>query len=208
MSRPSLERPLPLLAQASRLPITGGGGGDGGSGNGGGGGSSGGGLGGKVEGAGCAGQQDAHVGGHWLTVERFTSLSGAGVGVGTRRRRRRREGGGVDGGGCSGGSGGGAPTLLLALRVALLARFRRFFREVDVLAAEMGTARVFTPDEFEAAEPRRDAALALVVAVVLAAAALTAAVGVGVAILSRAARASASRRSKAATDRAACPVSV
>ena len=158
-----------------------------------------------MEGAGCAGQQDAHVGGHWLTVERFTSLSGAGVGVGTRRRRRRREGGGVDGGGCSGGSGGGAPTLL---RDVLLTRFRRFFREVDVLAAEMGTARVFTPDEFEAAEPRRDAAEALVVAVVLAAAALMAAVGVGVAILSRAARASASRRSKAATDRAACPVSV
>ena len=98
--------------------------------------------------------------------------------------------------------------MLLALRVALLARFRRFFREVDALAAERGTARVSTPDESEAAEPRRDAAETLVVAVVLAAAALMAAVGVGVAILSRAARASASRRSKAATDRAVCAVSV
>ena len=147
-----------------------------------------------MEGAGCAGQQDAHVGVPLLTVERFALLLGAGVGVGARRRRRRREGGGINGGGVSvGGSGGGAPTLLLALRVALLACRRRFRREADVLAAEMGAARVSTPVELEFAEPRRDAAVAF---------------GVGVAILSRAARASASRRSKAATDRAAFPVSV
>ena len=147
-----------------------------------------------MEGAGCAGQQDAHVGGLLLTVERFASLSGAGVGVGARRRRRRREGGGIDGGGVGvGGSGGGAPALLLALRVALLARRRRFRREADVLEAEMSAARVSTPVELEFAESRRDAAVAF---------------GVGVAILSRAARASASRLSKAATDRAAFSVSV
>ena len=161
-----------------------------------------------MECVGCAGQQDAHVGGPLLTVERFASLSGAGVGVGAPWwRRRRREGGGIDGGGGGGGggSGGGAPTLLLllALRIALLARRRRFRREVDVLAAETGAVRVSIPVELESAEPRRDAAVALGVAALLAAAAFTA-----VTILSRAARASVSRRSKAATDRAACPVSV
>ena len=139
-----------------------------------------------MEGVGCAGQQDAHVAGPLVTTERFVSISDAGVGVGARRRRRRREGGGIGGGSGGGrGSGGGAPTLLLALRVALLVR-RRFRREVDALAAEIGTVRVSTPVELLA---------------------VAAAFTVGVTILSRSARAFASRRSKSATDRA-CPVPV
>ena len=91
------------------------------------------------------------------------------------------------GGGSGGGrgSGGGAPTLLLALRVVLLFR-RRFRREADALAAEIGTVRVSSPVELLA---------------------VAAAFTVGVTILARSARACASRRSKSATDRA-CPVSV
>ena len=138
-----------------------------------------------MEGVGCAGQQDAHVVGPLLTTERFVLLSDAGVGVGARRRRRRREGGGIGGGSGGGrgsdggrGSGGGAPTVLLTLRVALLVR-RRFRREVDALAAEIGTVRVSTPVELLA---------------------VAAAFTVEVTILSRSARASASRRSKSATD--------
>ena len=91
------------------------------------------------------------------------------------------------GGGSGGGrgSGGGAPTLLLALRVVLLFR-RRFRREADALAAEIGTVRVSSPVELLA---------------------VAAAFTVGVTILARSARACASRRSKSGTDRA-CSVSV
>ena len=73
---------------------------------------------------------------------------------------------------------------LLLTRVALLVR-RRFRREVDALAAEIGTVRVST--------------LSII--------GCRYGVLIRVTILSRSARAFASRRSKSATDRA-CPVSV